>query len=59
MGIDRKGMLKKQAIDIKSCCYWEDVHIESAVEDQSKPVKFVKVLGSEHSVIALDEIGMF
>jgi hypothetical protein len=35
------------------------VHIESADEDQSKPVKFVKVLGSEHSVIALDEIGMF
>ncbi len=58
MGIDRKGMLKKQAIDIKSCD-WEDVHIESADEDQSEPCKFVKVLGTEHSVIALDEIGMF
>ena len=57
MGIDRNGMLKKQAIDVKSYG-WEDVHI-AANEDQSEPVKFVKVVSNEHSVIALDEIGMF
>nr|CAH0103634.1 unnamed protein product [Daphnia galeata] len=55
VGIDINGMLKKQAIYVKTC-EWVDV-LTVTSEDQAEPVKFVKVSSNEHSVIALDEFG--
>lgn len=49
-------MLKKRIID-NPCLQssnWENV---PTVADEAGPVKFVKVLSTEHSVIALDEMG--
>lgn len=56
MGIDHHGKLKKLAIgDVQS--NWEDVLTAKEDEEKAKPAKFVKVASSEHSILALDEIG--
>lgn len=57
MCIDESGVLKKRIIDNHRAqsSDWEKV---PTVADEAGPVKFVKVLSNEHSVIALDEIGM-
>ncbi|KZS07808.1 putative RCC1 domain-containing protein 1 [Daphnia magna] len=54
--IDESGVLKKRIIDNHRAqsSDWEKV---PTVADEAGPVKFVKVLSNEHSVIALDEIG--
>ena len=57
VGIDCNGKLKKLAIVGTVETKWEDVLTVVEDKDNAKPVKFVKVASSEHSVAALDETG--
>lgn len=62
LGIDQNGKLKKLPIaDLSARTDWKDVlsHGTAKNEEEVEAAKFVKVSSSEHSVIALDESGIY
>lgn len=62
MGIDQHGKLKKLPLaDLSTRIDWEDILSQGCNGNQEEvgSAKFVKVSSSEHSVIALDESGIY